>query len=48
MPISTSCIVKTEDLTWWPHLRDIDIPVLENGGLAVDWSQRESWPVPST
>ena len=45
---STSCIMKTEDLTWWPHLRDIDIPVLENGGLAVDWSQRESWPVPST
>ena len=45
---STSRIVKTEDLTWWPHLRNIDIPVLENGGLAVDWSQRESWPVPST
>ena len=32
---STSCIVKTEDLTWWPHLRDIDIPVLENGGVLL-------------
>ena len=30
MPISTSCIVKTEDLTWRSHLRYIDIPVLEN------------------
>ncbi|CAH3133411.1 unnamed protein product, partial [Pocillopora meandrina] len=35
MPISTSCIVKTEDLTWWPHLRDIDIPVLENGEVLL-------------
>lgn len=35
MLISTSCIVKTEDLTWWPHLRDIDIPVLENGEVLL-------------
>ncbi|XP_022790440.1 LOW QUALITY PROTEIN: uncharacterized protein LOC111329941 [Stylophora pistillata] len=35
MPISISCIAKTEDLTWRPHLRDIDIPVLEYGEVLL-------------
>ena len=35
MPISTSCIVKTEDLARWPHLRDIDIPVIETGEVML-------------
>ena len=35
MPISTSCIVKKEDLARWPHLRDIDIPVIENGEVML-------------
>ena len=35
MPISTSCIVKTEDLARWSHLRDIDIPVIENGEVML-------------
>ena len=35
MPISTSCIVKTEDLARWPHLRDINILVIENGEVML-------------
>ena len=35
MPISTSCIVKTEDLARRPHLRDIDIPVIETGDVML-------------
>ena len=31
MPISTSCIVKSEYLVRWPHLRGIDISSIENG-----------------
>ena len=35
MSISTSCIAKREHLVRWPHLRGIDIPIIENGEVCL-------------
>jgi len=39
MPISTSCIAKKEDLSRWPHIRDL---ARKWRSYAVDWSKGES------
>ena len=31
IPISTGCLVKSEDIDKWEHLRGIDIPVFPDG-----------------
>lgn len=48
MPISSSCIPKPEDLARWPHLEDIDIPVLRDGEvmLLIGFKERPSLFLP--